>query len=488
MKSAVFAGTKLRSGVVFASASKPEEYSNQEEKPPDTNGDGKYPPSQNNLVILTHTENPVREFFNVEDEVWNDWKWQWQNLIRKPEQLTEIVGKFMTPDERRAAVITHKEFKILISPYYLSLIRWDDLNDPVRKMIIPSIEEIEDNIGEIDPLDEEEDMPVPGLTHRYPDRVLLFTTNMCAGFCRFCTRKRILGQGDTIPTYKYFDKIIEYLREHPRVRDIVLSGGDPLVLPLRILEKLLSDLSKIPNIEVIRIGTRVPVMLPMKLFDPRVISILEKYSEKLWINTHFNCKNEITPEAKKSVLNLLKIGIPVNNQSVLLKGVNDSVEIQRELLRKLMEIKVRPYYLYHCDPTKGVSHFRTTVWKGMEIMEGLRGHISGLAVPVYVVDAPGGGGKIPLMPNYLVSASDKTIVLRNYEGSLFSYNPKGDPIEHEKTREHFTGVISLIKGMKKNLVPYGTERYERRRLKIQKPKYTNGNGNEVKIMDLFHRD
>ena len=349
---------------------------------------------------------------NVSDHLWDDWRWQSQNAIRSVRQLRELLP--FTPEELETLGSLEAEYKLAIPPYYFSLMNPEDPDDPIRLQSVPSPREACNPSGyELeDPLEEEKDAPVPGLTHRYPDRALLVTTHVCTMYCRFCTRKRatmVRGGWDAIS--RNDERMIEYVRDHSEIRDVVVSGGDPLTLPATKLRFFLENLAAIPHVDVIRVGTRVPVTLPQKLYDPSLIDLLAS-AEKVWIQTHFNHPREVTPEAARVCKALLRAGIPVNNHSVLLRGVNDSLETMRDLMRALLRIKVRPYYIFHCDPVIGAGHFRTSVWKGLEIMEGLRGHLSGLGIPTYVVDSPHGGGKIPLMPNYLVSASDDAVVLR----------------------------------------------------------------------------
>ncbi len=361
---------------------------------------------------------------NVSIEEWNDWRWQLKNSIRSVERLSEFLE--LTENEKIQIKMVTSVYPMFITPYYLSLIDFDNPEDPIRKQAVPSIAELVEfnDYDEEDPLHEEIDSPCPGLTHRYPDRVLIVATNFCPTFCRHCTRKRIFKNHGGRKPFLDLLSAINYLKEHKEIKDVVVSGGDPLTLPFSVLERILSSIRSIPHIDIIRIGTRTPVTLPQILFDQELLTILEKYGP-IWVNTHFNHPNEITEDSERAVLNLLKIGIPVNNQTVLLKGVNDSAETMIELSRALLRIRVRPYYIYHCDPAKGVSHFRTSLWKGMEIIENMRGHISGLGVPTYVVDAPGGGGKIPINPNYILSFTEDTVVLRNYEGKVFKYHPNG---------------------------------------------------------------
>jgi len=400
----------------------------------------------------------------VPDHQWNDWRWQSQSAIRTVRQLRKLLP--FTSKELEAIGSLEAHYKLAIPPYYFSLINPDDPNDPIRLQSVTSPLESGSESGyELeDPLEEDKDMPVPGLTHRYPDRALLITTHVCTMYCRFCTRKRatmVRGGWDAI---SHNDKrMIDYIREHREIRDVIVSGGDPLTLPAAKLRFFLENLAAIRHVDVIRIGTRVPVTLPQKLYDQELIDLLAS-AEKVWIQTHFNHPREVTPEAARVCKALLQAGMPVNNHTVLLKGVNDSLETMRQLMRALLRIKVRPYYLFHCDPVIGAGHFRTSVWKGLEIMEGLRGHMSGLGIPTYVDDSPHGGGKIPLMPNYLVSASDDAVVLRNYEGMLVRYQAEDKVQTIQKTATR--GVSSLIQGSKSVIMPEQNERMERRRLRV----------------------
>jgi lysine 2,3-aminomutase len=398
---------------------------------------------------------------NVPAKQWNDWRWQSQNAIRSVRQLRDLLS--FTDEELEAIGELESQYKLAIPPYYFSLINPDDPNDPIRLQSVTSPLEARNESGyELeDPLEEDKDMPVPGLTHRYPDRVLLVTTHVCTMYCRFCTRKRatmVRGGWDAIS--RDDERMIEYIRSHPEIRDVIVSGGDPLTLPVNKLRFFLDNLANIPHVDVIRIGTRVPVTLPQKLYDKELVDLLAS-AEKVWIQTHFNHPREVTPEAAKVCKALLKAGMPLNNHTVLLKGVNDSLATMRQLMRALLRIKVRPYYLFHCDPVIGAGHFRTSVWKGLELMEGLRGHMSGLGIPTYVVDSPHGGGKIPLMPNYLVSASDDAVVLRNYEGMLVRYQAEDKPNTVQATQTH--GVSALLEGSKSALMPENNERMGRRR-------------------------
>jgi lysine 2,3-aminomutase len=402
---------------------------------------------------------------DVPDHQWDDWRWQSQHAIRSVRQLRGLLH--FTEEELEAIGALEADYKLAIPPYYFSLIDPDDPCDPIRLQSVPSPLELRNESGyELeDPLEEDKDAPVPGLTHRYPDRALLVTTHVCTMYCRFCTRKRatmVRGGWDAIS--RNDERMIEYVREHPEIRDVIVSGGDPLTLPQTKLRFFVDNLAAIPHVDVIRIGTRVPVTLPQKLYDSELVELLAR-TEKVWIQTHFNHAREVTPEAARVCKTLLRGGMPVNNHTVLMKGVNDSVEAIRDLMRALLRIKVRPYYLFHCDPVIGAGHFRTSVWKGLEIMEGLRGHMSGLGIPTYVVDSPHGGGKIPLMPNYLVSASDDAVVLRNFEGMLVRYQAEDKPNTAQPTATR--GVSALLQGTKSVLMPENSERMARRRLRLQ---------------------
>lgn len=396
----------------------------------------------------------------IPDKKWDDWRWQSQNAIRSVRQLRDLLP--FTSEELEAIGALEGEYKLSIPPYYFSLIDCDDPDDPIRLQSVASPLEAENPSGYSleDPLEEDKDMPVPGLTHRYPDRVLVQTTHVCTMYCRFCTRKRatmVRGGWDAVS--RDDERMMEYIRENAQIRDVIVSGGDPLTLPTPKLKFFLDSLADIPHVDVIRIGTRVPVTMPQRLYDKALIKLLAS-AGKVWIQTHFNHPREITPEAARVCNALLKAGMPVNNHSVLLKGVNDNLITMRSLMRGLLRIKVRPYYLFHCDPVIGAGHFRTSIWKGLEIIEGLRGHMSGLGIPTYVVDSPHGGGKIPLMPNYLVSASDDAVVLRNYEGMLIRYQAEDKAATSRRTATR--GVSALLTGGESALIPEGNERLERR--------------------------
>ncbi len=406
---------------------------------------------------------------DVPDHQWDDWRWQSQNAIRSIRQLRDLLA--FSPVELQAIGALEADYKMAIPPYYFSLLDTDDPNDPIRLQAVPSPLERENPSGyELeDPLEEDRDAPVPGLTHRYPDRALLVITHVCTMYCRYCTRKRatmVRGGWDAVS--RDDERMLEYVRDHPAIRDVIVSGGDPLTLPVARLKFFLDGLAAIQHVDVIRVGTRVPVTLPQRLYDPELVALLAS-AEKVWIQTHFNHAREVTPEAARACRSLIRGGMPINNHTVLLKGVNDSLAAIHELCRALLRIKVRPYYLFHCDPVIGAGHFRTSVWKGLEIMEGLRGHLSGLGVPTYVVDAPHGGGKVPLMPNYLVSMSDDAVVLRNYEGLLVRYQAEDRPAgARPAATPNAQGVSSLLQGGQTALVPENNARIARRRAAPEK--------------------
>lgn len=352
---------------------------------------------------------------------WKDWRWQLRHSIKTLEKFEELLGVKFEDDERKKLKETFDKFPLSITPYYLSLINKQDFrNDPVFKQSFGGIEELTTLKSELeDPLSEDSDSPVEGITHRYPDRVLFHVSNICSMYCRHCTRKRKVGDIDYVPSKEQLQKGLDYIANTPYVRDVLLSGGDPFMLPDDKIDWLLSEITKIPHVEIVRIGTRMPVVLPYRITD-NLVSILKKY-QPLWINTHFNHPKEITASSKEALAKLADGGFPLGNQSVLLADVNDCPRIMKSLLHKLVANRVRPYYLYQCDLSEGLSHFRTPIGKGIEIMESLIGHTSGFARPTYVVDAPGGGGKIPVMPNYIISWSTNKVVLRNYEGVITTY-------------------------------------------------------------------
>ena len=362
-------------------------------------------------------------YADVPDEKWNSWRWQLSNRINTVEEFEKVIP---LTDSERKALSAPNLFRVEITPYFISLIDPHDLNDPIRLQVVPTDSEMVPFTSMMeDSLAEDRHSPVPGLVHRYPDRVLMLVTTQCASYCRYCTRSRIVGDPSATFSRAEFELQLEYLQRTPQVRDVLLSGGDPLVLAPKILDEILGRLREIPHIEIVRIGSRVPVFLPMRVTD-ELCDMLQKY-HPLWMNIHVNHPNEISAELAEATDKLARAGVPLGNQAVLLAGVNDNVHIQRQLVQELVRIRVRPYYLYQCDLVEGAGHFRTPVAKGIEIMEGLRGHTSGYAVHQFIVDAPGGGGKIPVTPNYLLSMSDHKIVLRNYEGYVTTYE---EPVDY----------------------------------------------------------
>ncbi len=339
----------------------------------------------------------------------------WQQMIRDSiHSVDQLVEKFKL--DRKVAEELDGFFQARINPYYLSLIRYP--GDPIWLQCVPDVKELEDISGYEDPLQEDAMSPVPNITHRYPDRALFLTTSQCGMYCRFCTRKRKVGNSEKI-SMKQLESAFKYLEEHTEIRDVIMSGGDPLMLTDTMLEKILKRLRQIPHIEIIRLGTRMPCVLPHRI-TPKLVEMLKKY-HPIYVNTHFNHPWEITPESTKACTMLVDAGIPVNNQAVLMKGVNDDAEVLKELFLKLLKIRVRPYYLFMADETRGANHFRTSLDKGLEIMYKLRGNISGLAIPHFVIDAPGGGGKIPVLPQYILHRDDDKIVMRNYKNEIYVY-------------------------------------------------------------------
>jgi len=369
------------------------------------------------------------------DTKWKDWKWQLKHSIRDIDTFERLLGINFEPEERASLEETLKKFPLSITPYYLSLIDVANYkNDPIYKQSFPDPRELIVKEHEMsDPLAEDRDSPVPGLIHRYPDRVLLHISNVCSMYCRHCTRKRKVGDTDCIPNKESIQLALEYIRNNSCIRDVLLSGGDPFMLSDEYLDWILTEIRKIKHVEIIRIGSRMPVVLPYRITD-NLVNMLKKH-HPIWLNTHFNHPHEITPSSKEALNKLADAGIPLGNQSVLLAGVNDCTIIMKKLVQLLVKNRVRPYYLYQCDLSEGLTHFRTPVGKGIEIIESLIGHTSGLAVPTYVIDAPGGGGKIPVMPNYLISWSTKKVVLRNYEGVITTYREPDNYKEYQCDRD-----------------------------------------------------
>lgn len=404
-------------------------------------------------------------FADVPAELWNDWKWQVRNRIETLDELKKYIK--LKPEEEIGISHCLDTFRMAITPYYLSLIDLNDPNDPIRKQAIPTEAELYFAPEEsADSLHEDTDSPVKGLTHRYPDRVLLLITDCCAAYCRHCTRRRMVGQTDNALPRKQIDDCIEYIRNHPEVRDVLVSGGDVFMQSDEKLEYVISSLRAIKHVQIIRLGTRTPIVMPQRITSD-LCNMLKKY-HPIWVNVHFNHPNEITSEASQACAMLADAGIPLGNQSVLLSGVNDCVHVMKKLVNELVRIRVRPYYIYACDLSLGLSHFRAPVSKGIEIIEALRGHTSGFCVPTFVVDAPGGGGKIPVMPNYVLSQTPNKVILRNYEGVITTYtepsvyNQKCNcDVCSGKTMDRIDGIAGLAQGKSLNLEPTDLPRKKR---------------------------
>ncbi len=437
------------------------------------------------MPIMNGLYQPKRHWKEIElwkdvtEEQWNDWLWQLTHTVRNLEDLKKVVN--LTPEEEEGVRISTMTIPLNITPYYAWLMDEDDPRCPIRMQSVPIGKEILKTKYDLeDPLHEDEDSPVPGLTHRYPDRVLFLVTNQCSMYCRYCTRRRFSGQiGMGVPK-KQLDAAIDYIAATPQVRDCLISGGDGLLINDNILEYILKRLREIPHMEIIRIGTRAPVVFPQRITE-NLCHILKKY-HPVWLNTHFNTSIEITEESKKACEMLANAGVPVGNQSVILAGINDSTHIMKKLMHDLVKIRVRPYYIYQCDLSEGIGHFRAPVSKGLEIIEALRGHTSGYAVPTFVVDAPGGGGKISLQPNYLISQSPDKVILRNFEGVITSY-PEPQNYKAGLADEYFNqtmgiteqpaaiGITALMKDEKFNIVPEGLNRFDRRKTYETNPEH-----------------
>jgi lysine 2,3-aminomutase len=364
-----------------------------------------------------------RAFFPAAaDKEWTDWQWQIRNRIRHLDQLERML--ILSDSERSAIEKIQSKLPVGITPYFMSLLSRDDPNDALRRTVVPTVAEFTQRPEEgDDPLGEDEQSPVPGLVHRYPDRVLLLVLDFCSTYCRYCTRSRVVGHGAIYPSRSRLERAIDYIRSTASVRDVLISGGDPLTLNDERLSWLLARLREIPHVEIIRIGTKIPAVLPQRI-TPNLVRVLRR-CHPLWMSLHFTHPAECTPEAYRACERLANAGIPLGSQTVLLKGINDTVATMKALCHHLLRMRVRPYYIYQCDPISGSSHFRTPVEKGLEIIRGLRGFTSGYAVPTYVIDAPGGGGKIPLMPNYVEGREGDDLLLRNYCDHTYRYPDVG---------------------------------------------------------------
>lgn len=396
---------------------------------------------------------------NVSEKEWQDWKWQVKNRITTLDELRQVIT--LTEDEEKGIANCLNSLRMAITPYYATLIDPQNPHCPIRKQAVPTAAELQFSKYDMaDPLHEDSDSPVPGITHRYPDRVLFLITDQCSMYCRHCTRRRVSGTCDKTRTKAQIDAGIAYIRSNPVVRDVILSGGDAFLASDDMLEYILKQLRQIEHLEIIRFGTRVPVVMPQRI-TPELCQMLKKY-HPIYVNTHFNHPAEVTPAAIEACARLADAGIPLGNQSVLLRDVNDCPQLMKRLMQLLLKIRVKPYYIYQCDMAQGIEHFRTPISSGIQIIEYMRGHTSGLAVPTYVVDAPGGGGKIPVMPQYMVSQNTGKVVLRNYEGVFATYTEPKHFIDPEAVcsvcggnhRDTTIGLTALLSGEKYSIEPF----------------------------------
>ncbi|HUE35861.1 MAG TPA: KamA family radical SAM protein [Candidatus Acidoferrum sp.] len=395
---------------------------------------GEEPPSGHQLQTLKEFKSAGRGFWHdVSDQDWNDWRWQLKHRITNVEQLQRFLPT-LTPEELAGAQLANHKLALGITPYFFNLIDPADENCPIRLQVVPKEAETRTAPWEMsDPCGEDSHSPVPGLVHRYPDRVLFLVTDRCASYCRYCTRSRLVSNASGYDFHPEFDKQIAYIAEHPEIRDVLLSGGDPLLFSDEKLEFLLTKLRAIPHVEFLRIGTRIPIFLPQRI-TPELCAMLKQF-HPLFMSVHTNHPRELTTEARAAIGRLADAGIPMGNQSVLLKNVNDDAEVMKALVQKLLMCRVKPYYLYQCDLISGSAHLRTSVAKGLEIMEQLRGHTTGYAVPQYVIDAPGGGGKVPINPEYVLCRNAGRVLVRNYEGKIFEYPENADGTPRSKPKK-----------------------------------------------------
>jgi len=386
---------------------------------------GEEPPAGYQTRSLKSFRSAGRGFWHdVADADWNDWHWQLKHRITTVGQLEKFMPA-LTPEELAGAKLANHKLALGITPYFFNLIDSADENCPIRRQVIPRIEETHTASWELsDPCGEDSHSPVPGLVHRYPDRVLFLVTDRCASYCRYCTRSRLVSNASGYDFHPEYDKQIAYIAAHPEIRDVLLSGGDPLLLSDEKLENLLSRLRAIPHVEFLRIGTRIPVFLPQRI-TPALCAMLKQF-HPLFISIHSNHPRELTTEVRDALGRLADAGIPLGNQTVLLRQVNDDADVMKAQMQKLLMCRVRPYYIYQCDLIAGSAHLRASVAKGLDIMEKLRGHTTGYAVPTYVIDAPGGGGKVPVNPEYILCRNAGRVLIRNYEGKIFEYPESAD--------------------------------------------------------------
>ena len=389
---------------------------------------GEEPPAGHQTEALKSFKSAGRGFWHdVPEADWNDWRWQLKHRITTVEQLQKFLPT-LVPEELAGAQLANQKLALGITPYFFNLIDPADENCPIRRQVVPRLEETLTAPWELsDPCGEDAHSPVPGLVHRYPDRVLFLVTDRCASYCRYCTRSRLVSNASGYDFHPEFDQQIAYIAAHPEVRDVLLSGGDPLLLSDEKLEDLLRRLRAIPHLEFLRLGTRVPVFLPQRI-TPELCAMLKQF-HPFFVSIHVNHPRELTTEVRAALGRLAGAGIPLGNQSVLLKHVNDDAGVMMALMHKLLMCRVKPYYLYQCDLISGSAHLRASVAKGLEIMEKLRGYTSGYAVPTYVIDAPGGGGKVPINPEYIRCRNAGRVLIRNFEGKIFEYpeNASGQP-------------------------------------------------------------
>jgi lysine 2,3-aminomutase len=392
--------------------------------------------SENQLVALKEFRSAGRGFWSdVSDADWNDWRWQLKHRITSLEQLNRLLPT-LTPEEYAGTQLANTKLALGITPYFFNLIDPADENCPIRRQVIPRIEETNTAPWEMsDPCGEDSHSPVPGLVHRYPDRVLFLVTDRCASYCRYCTRSRLVSNASGYDFHPNFQAQLDYVRRTPAIRDVLLSGGDPLLLSDDKLEYLLRELRAIPHVEFLRIGTRIPIFLPQRI-TPELCAMLRKY-HPLFVSIHANHPRELTTEAREGLGRLADAGVPLGNQSVLLRLVNDDVTTMQALIQKLLLCRVKPYYLYQCDLIAGSAHLRSSVRRGLEIMSGLRGHTTGYAIPQYVIDAPGGGGKVPINPDYILNRNSRRVLVRNFEGKIFEYPEATDGTPLLKPSEDF---------------------------------------------------
>lgn len=446
-----------------------------EKEPPGSNASPQLPAAALRISEDLQPAHRSHLWENVTAEQWNDWRWQMQNRITTLDQLRQMIH--LTADEEQA-VRLKPELKMAITPHFAALMDPDDPNCPIRRQVVPTMAEfVLDDPDLEDPLGEDAHMPVPGLVHRYPDRVLVDITDQCVAYCRHCTRRRWVGTG-MMPAHKTrIENIAQYLEAHPEVRDVLISGGDGLFLSDEMLDYVLARFRSVKSVEIVRFGSRIPIFLPQRITDT-MIATLRKY-HPIWINIHINHPKEITPAVRVALAKLADAGIPLGAQTVLMAGINDCVNTMKSLVHELVKNRVRPYYLYQCDLSQGIGHFRTPVSVGLSIIEGLRGHTTGFAVPTFCIDAPGGGGKVPIMPNYMISMNDRKVIVRNFEGVIATYSEPDEYTRHQADNCDFCrraapkeGVAKLLAGEAVVLEPEGLRRKQRRVKKLDAEKKT----------------